>query len=232
MIEARDLDFTGKASYVAVVNYILQAAGEDADKNGFGVRDLNRDDCSWALTRIAIEFSRKLEQYENIEIATWVNEVSRIMTTRNMEVTVRDGEPVAGVVSQWAIIDLAKRTAVDLREHIEYEGKLFDAPCPIAKPVRVAHVNAGETTEHKVVYSDIDFNCHMNSVKYLELMLDMLPLDYIENRLLHRMDINFLHEARYGEVLTVGFEEAGDRSLFEIKNGEELPLCKVALDWK
>ena len=40
-VESRDVDFTLKASLASLCDYILRAAGDDADRNNFGVRDLN-----------------------------------------------------------------------------------------------------------------------------------------------------------------------------------------------
>ena len=55
-IDARDLDYRGRATPSAMIHYILDTAGQDADLNGFGVRDLNVDNCSWVLTRMCVEF--------------------------------------------------------------------------------------------------------------------------------------------------------------------------------
>ena len=53
-IEPRDVDFMRRASLMALVDYLLHPAGEDADRNGFGVRDLNLNNASWVLTRLAV----------------------------------------------------------------------------------------------------------------------------------------------------------------------------------
>ena len=52
-IEPRDVDFMKRATLMSLADYILHTAGEDADRNGFGVRDLNLHNASWVLTRMA-----------------------------------------------------------------------------------------------------------------------------------------------------------------------------------
>lgn len=229
-VEAYDVDFTCKSTYISIIDYILKAAGDDADANGFGVTDLNHDNCSWVLTRMAVEFKRRLKQYEKFKVRTWVNEINRIGTTRNMLLLDADDNEIASSVTQWSVIDLDKRIALDVRNHVEHEGKIIDHPSPIDKPSRIRKVEPTEINTHKVVYSDMDFNRHVNSTKYLEWMFDMLPLEWITDRLIHRIDMNYLHEALFGQELTIGFEN-GEKSVFEVLNDSEEALCRVSFDW-
>lgn len=229
VINSRDVDYKGRTTFTAMVHYILEAAGADADRNGFGVRDLNYDNCSWVLSRMSVEFFAWPEEECQFTVHTWVSEVNRLMTTRNMEITC-GGELLAAAVTQWAIIDLDKRTALDIRQHIDYSNQVVDRPCPIAKPVRVTAPMAQQISEHTVAYSDIDFNRHMNSLRYLTLMYDMLPEAYFDRRTVRRADINFIHEARYGQELTIIYEQAAD-SLFEIRDSNAQPLCRTKFQW-
>lgn len=231
VIEARDLDQSQQATYAAINNYILRAAGEDADNNGFGVRDLNCDNCSWVLSRIAVEYYRRPHQDERITVRTWVNDVNRLMTTRNMEIRDEAGELITAAVTQWAMIDVARRSAVDIRQHVDYESAVVELPSPIANPARIAKVAPTISVPHRVCYSDIDFNGHVNSMKYMEWMMDMLPLEYVLGLMLERMDINYHHEALFGQVLNVGFED-GANSLFEITNDQGQMVCSASMKWK
>lgn len=229
-LDSRDVDYKGTATFTAMVHYILEAAGDDADCNGFGVRDLNYNNCTWVLSRMSAEFYRWPAQGCAFTVRTWVNDVNRLMTTRNMEVTC-EGEKIAAAITQWAIIDLDKRTALDIREQIDYANKVTDEPSPIARPARIGQVSPHQTATHKVAYSDIDFNRHMNTLRYLTVMYDMLPEEYFDRRELARADINFIHEARYGQQLTVAYQQS-EQSLFEVSDQNGRALCRLALHWK
>ena len=63
--------------------------------------------------------------------------------------------------------------------------------------------------EHRVVYSDIDFNRHVNTMRYINMMFDMLPIEQLTAIRPVRLDIHFMHECRYGQTLTVGYEQQG-----------------------
>lgn len=230
-IEARDVDFTLKASLVSLCDYILQAAGDDADSNNFGVSDLNCEGCTWVLLRMGVEVFRRLEEHEEFSVRTWVNDVNRMMTTRNMLLSDVKGDVVAAAITQWAIIDTEKRRAVDVTARADFSHAIVKDPSPINPPVSLAAIKAEATHIHKVVYSDIDFNRHVGSVKYIGWMYDMLPEDIILNREAERLDINFIHEARLGEAIKIGMTNS-DRSMFEMCSSDGKAVCRAAISWK
>jgi acyl-ACP thioesterase len=86
-----------------------------------------------------------------------------------------------------------------------------------------------------VVYSDIDFNDHVNSMKYLEWMVDTLMADPAGGETFRtggavRMDINYLHEAKLGASLEIccGADASGSHC-FDIRNAEGVSICKAAM---
>lgn len=230
-IDSRDTDYTGHATLTAMCHYILEAAAEDADLNGFGVADLNCGNCSWVLSRMAVEFGRRLSKNDRFTVRTWVSDVSRMMTTRNMTITAEDGSHVASAVTLWAIIDLEKRIAVDVRPFIDCSKAVIAEPMPIEKPCRIGQIETRQSAAHQVAYSDIDFNRHVGSLKYMEWMLDMLPEEYFEKKQAGRVDINFLHEARYGQTVAINYEQR-DESLFEITDNDGQAMCRASFRWR
>ena len=117
------------------------------------------------------------------------------------------------------MLDLSKRTAVDLRAVAEsHNDAIVECPSPAEKPRKVPAPDAEPVLTHKVAYSDIDFNRHVNTMRYIEMMLDVLPIErFAEERPL-RLDINFLKEARYGQTLSVALEARGSQTLVEIRS--------------
>lgn len=227
-VESRDVDFMRKATIMAFGDYILHTAGEDADINGFGVRALNAaHNSSWVLTRMAMEVERIPDEHEPLRITTWVSDVSRVMTTRNFEVFGGDGDRIAVAVTNWAMINLDTRRPMDLHTLNNYSGMTQDVPPPMELPRKLGSPRSPVLSHYRVVYSDVDFNCHANSMKYLQWVVDTLPIETMEKKRFRRVDINFIHESRHGELLTIAAE--GD-ALFEILNAGGTAVCRVALD--
>lgn len=232
-VEPQQVDFTLRATISAMTDAILNAAGTDAHRKGFGVDALNADNHSWVLSRMAVELDRLPAQYTDYEIATWINDYGRVLSTRNFTLTDAAGCEFGRAVTQWAMIDLAARTALDLSWVGQaHSDAIVDAPSPADKPRKIRDVNPSQVMEHKVVYSDIDFNRHVNTMCYIEMMIDMLPLEMLMREAPVRLDIHFLHECRYGQTLAVGYEQRGGQALFEVKNDEGTIGVRACFEWK
>ena len=63
-------------------------------------------------------------------------------------------------------------------------------------------------------------------------MMDMLPIERLEGNDPMRLDIHFMHECKFGQVLTVGCEQRENTALFEIKNDEGTVACRAAVEWR
>lgn len=213
---------------------ILSTAGTDAHGKGFGVDALNADNHSWVLSRMAIEFDYLPMQYTDYSIATWINEYGRVLSTRNFTLTdVSTGREFGRAVTQWAMIDLVTRSALDLSwVGAAHADAIVDAPSPTDKPRKIREVNPSRHIQHPVVYSDIDFNRHVNTMRYIGMMFDMLPLDLLTEEAPVRLDIHFMHECRYGQTLDVGCELRERSALFEIRSDDATVAVRASVEWK
>lgn len=232
-VEPQEVDFSLRITLVALGGNILNIAGIDAHTKGFGVDALNKDNFSWVLSRIAFEFDYRPGEYVKYEIATWISDYGRMLSTRNFELTDQTGVCFGRVVSQWCMLDLSKRTAVDLRAVAEsHNDAIVECPSPAEKPRKVPAPDAEPVLTHKVAYSDIDFNRHVNTMRYIEMMIDMLPLEMLMQEAPVRFDIHFLRECRYGQTLAVGYEQRGRTALFEIRNDAGTAAVRASIEWK
>ena len=231
-VDPQNVDFTLRASATSIINYMLNVAGVDASNKGFGVEALQNQSFTWVLSRLAVEIMRQPAQHASIEIATWVNEFNRLSSTRNFRVSEGD-ELVAAGVSQWCMLNMESRQVVDmslLRD--TYERAMVAEPSPIASPQRLRPIEPTVTMSRPVAYSDIDFNRHVNTLRYIELMFDAFPIELIEHNNGMRIDINFIAEARYGETLVAGYSTEGNVWQFEIKTDSDKVLCRSKIELK
>jgi acyl-ACP thioesterase len=237
-VEPGDVDASGRARVRTIGDLVLQAAGDDADMLGFGVSDLNIDGASWVLSRMAVEMQRLPARGEEVGVYTWVSDYGRLFTTRNMTLSCGEGE-VGAAVTQWAMIDLATRRPLDLSALSNKGTSLVDRQPPIGMPRKVGgNTQSGSSgydgfreRPYTVVYSDIDFNGHVNSMKYLEWMIDTLPPGVAESFGALRLDINYIHEARLGDTLTICYgEDPGGAHIFDIKNVDGVSVCRAIIN--
>lgn len=231
-IEPQDVDFTLRASAASIINYMLNVAGMDAHNKGFGVDVLQGEKCTWVLSRLGVEIMRQPEQYTNIVIDTWVNEFNRLSSTRNFRMR-SDAETLAAGVTQWCILNIDTRQVVDMSTLRDlYERNMVDEPSPTAAPARLRPAELTSSSERPVVYSDIDFNRHVNTLRYVDMIFDAISLECIEHNNGIRIDFNFIAEARYGETLTIAHANEGNNWVFEISSNSGKTLCRAKVEFR
>jgi acyl-ACP thioesterase len=129
------------------------------------------------------------------------------------------------------MIDYNTRMPVDMNTMAKaHEGNMVDAPAPCERPRRIGVVASEPVMKHKVAYSDIDFNRHMNTMRYIDLVFDSLPIEIPEQLSALRFDINFMKEARYGDCLSLMSQSQDNTYQFAFRNDEGEALCRMALE--
>ena len=230
-VEPQSLDFTSRLKSPALIMSALNAAGADAHNKGFDYVDMEQDDNTWVLSRMAIEVQYRPRQYSDYEIETWISGYNRLLSTRNFRIYDEEGRQFATMTSMWAMLNVKTRSAVDLTRTADVHDKyMVQEEPPCAAPCRLRGVSGGEEFRHTVRYSDIDFNRHMNTIRYVEISFDHLPIEAIAEDRPFRLDLHFLREAVYGEVLTIATVEEEGRLLFEIST-PEYSCVRAALSW-
>ena len=232
-IEPKYVDFTDRVSVSSICDLVLHAAGDDAHARGFGIDALAGNNYGWVLSRMAIEMDYMPVQYSKFTLHTWISDYNRLSSTRNFTLTDDSGRVFGRAVSQWCMIDYATRMPVDMNTMAKaHEGNMVDAPSPCERPRRIGVVTSEPVMEHRVVYSDIDFNRHMNTMRYIDIIFDSMPIEVPEQLVGFRLDMNFMKEARYGDSLVLMAEECDDARMFEYRNDAGDALCRMALEIK
>ena len=232
-IEPQYVDFTDRVSVSSICDLVLHAAGDDAHRRGFGIDALADNNYGWVLSRMAIEMDYMPAEYSEFTLHTWISDYNRLSSTRNFTLTDSEGRACGRAVSQWCMIDYATRMSVDMNTMAKaHEGNMVDAPSPCERPRRIGVITSEPLVEHKVVYSDIDFNRHMNTMRYIDIIFDTLHIEVPEHLHGFGLDMNFVKEARYGDNLVLMAEERDGVRMFEYRNEAGDALCRMALEVK
>lgn len=225
-VQPLDVDFSDRIRLAQLLGYLLHAAGMNARENGFGTEALLENDRAWVASRLAMEVLHYPKAHEAFTIETWVEDFGRVFTTRNFKLYREDGSQMGAGSSVWCMIDLVARRAVDLGES-DYSAFVTGIPSLIDKPARIPALVGEPVSRHRVKYSDLDFNRHTNSIKYLEWMVDLFPLDLFVHTNVHRLDINFINEAVFGETVEILRQQTDSEScVFEMRRGTDV-VCRA-----
>ena len=226
-IQPQYVDFQFRITMASLGDILLTTAQFNADDNGFGLRRLNEMNCSWVLSRMAIEMNRFPVQYENIQVETWVEEVGRANTTRNFCIRDEKNEIIGNACSVWVFFDMKTRRAKDLQT-LDGIHELANGDVGlIEKPIKLDAVEGKEYDGFKVKYSDIDINGHVNSIRYIQWISDCFSLDCYREKQVRRFEINYMNEMLFDDVVViVGKEIEVSDFRFEIQKDNKV-ACRA-----
>ena len=224
------VDFKGRLTMGVLGNHLLNCAGFHASERGFGIATLNEDNYTWVLSRLAIDLEEMPYQYEEFTVQTWVENVYRLFTDRNFAILNKDGEKIGYARSVWAMINLNTRKPADLLtlhggSIVDY---VCDEPCPIEKPSRIKVTTDKPSAKLTDKYSDIDINGHVNSIRYIEHILDLFPIQLYMRKQIQRFEMAYVAESYYGDELSFFEEEVNeDEYHVEIKKNDCEVVCRA-----
>ena len=207
-------DFSGRLFMGHLGNHMLNAADFHSTDRGFGMKYLLTIQRSWVLSRLAIEMEEMPLMYTKFNVETWVESAMRYFTSRNFRVVGEDGKVYGYGRSIWAMIDTESRQPTDIfaiDNGAINNWIVKDKECPIDKGGRVKMSDEAEFVGTNAThYNDVDINGHINSVKYIEHVLDLWDLAWYREHRIRRFEIAYVAEAHQGDKLSFYRESEAD----------------------
>lgn len=227
-IKYQEVDVQRKLRLYNLENYLLEVAGTVADSLNFGIARLHPMGLTWILTRMSIEMFELPTHCDRIRIETWIESSAHMLSSRNFRIY--KGEKLIGQVkSVWAVLDMEKREIVNIFDHPMFDNSIDGEVIEMARVRMTTIPEPTGVVAHKVVYSDIDYNGHCNSCRYLQAMTDAYLPDYYGKKV--RLDINYSKEAMLGETLQTYYLVTADGVQYQQKNeaGETSCSAKITI---
>jgi len=235
-VHSYDVDFSQRASAEAICRWFLEAAWNHAEQLGIGYAHLARENRFWVLSRLLIQVHRHPTWGQTMELSTWPRGVSGVFAMRDFELRDNSGRRVVAGSSSWLVLDASNRRPQRLDKLIR------NIPAQVARraadrdPQKLPELKCRPpqpaiTTQAR--YSDIDVNAHVNSARYVGWLLDSYPAEFHRSHLLHSLELNFIGETRWDDVLLV-YSQEEDPGLFAhtITTSKQAEVCRAAMVWK
>ncbi len=240
LVSANEANPEGELAVHILVSDLIVVATKHALELGIGnpvMQDLN---AGWVLSRLTVEMSSYPKVNTEYKIITWVESWNRHFSVRDFEIQDSDGNTVGYARSIWMVLNTVTHENFGLSHLTLPEGVESKRPCPIKrqeKHVDIYPASASEipgaalkanTEERKYTfkYNDIDFYRHVNTVRYVSLLLNSYSLEEFDRYFLSRLELSFLHEGNFGETVDIRRFNHGENlssfSLFSEK--KEIPI--------
>jgi len=201
-VQYNDVDTKMRLRPYVLESWILDTAGQASETDGVGLKYLSSLGLVWVITSLNAELHYMPTIDETIEIESWVEENAHRLTLRNFRITMGK-EQIGLVKSTWAIIDLKTRASTDVFWQRPFLTQ------PLGETIRLNRTRhsclaneddyAQGSWEHQIEFSEIDFNRHCNSCKYMEFMFNAFHYEAP----LKGFSIRYAHELFLGERIRV-----------------------------
>lgn len=209
-IKWHDTNANREARPSKLLMYMQETANAHLLANGLSLDGL-RDErgLAFILSRIAMRFYQPLYTGDSIEVQTWICE-GRGFSFDRCFVILREGVVVAEAYSTWALLNLREKRLMKNSEFSYGFAPELPLESELITRIRMPALSSMESAgERRIVFSDIDYNHHMNNTNYPDMLCDFVP--GIEHRRVTAMTLSFLNEASFEHTLEVwrGEHEAG-----------------------
>ena len=211
-------DFSKRLFLGHLGNHLLNAADFHSGERGFGMTYLNLQHKTWVLSRLAVEMDEMPQSYDRFYVETWVEGAMRYFTSRDFAITNAEGKTYGYGRSIWALIDTQPTDILSVKDGAITQYVETEKSCPMDKGSRVKMGQKAELVRTlDTYYHDVDVNGHVNSVKYIEHVLDLFPLDYYRTHKLRRFDIAYVAETYQGDQLHIYRERVGEAEDYQFR---------------
>jgi acyl-ACP thioesterase len=208
-----DIDRSDRLTLAAIFDYFQEAAINHAESLGVGRESMAQSGQVWILSRISVLVESRPKYRESVTVRSWPRGWERLFARRDYDIRDAADVPVVRGRSGWLIIDREKRrplrpqslmTQLPLNEGVD--------ALPSGAEGLESRDNLVKAAERKALYSDVDYNGHVNNTRYIQWIQDIMAPELLETADRMRLDLNYLSEIKPGEtteILYAPLDEAG-----------------------
>lgn len=207
MMKPSDCNAQQRLSLSLLVAEVIEIATDHANLLGIGFLNLTSRGVGWVLSRLSVEMRRWPKNGEKYILSTWIESYNAHFSERNFSIETETGEVYGYVRTIWTIIDLTTHRGVGTAGTCLPDDMIAGSGCPIPKHQRNRHFEPDNSVEYTFKYCDLDYYRHVNTVRYITILLNQFTLEEFDNNLLSRFDIAFANEAKYGQTVVIKMKD-------------------------
>ncbi|OBR96416.1 MULTISPECIES: acyl-[acyl-carrier-protein] thioesterase [Clostridium] len=236
-VQYYEIDFRKKLLVTSLMNYFEDVSTKQSEDIGGGLDYLKQKGVAWVLYKWDIHINRYPHYGEKITVQTKAYSFRKFYGYRTFKVLDDKENVIASANSIWLLIDKEKRKVIRITEDMY---KMYGVSGNEIKPLIIKKIKLPEQFDiekgFNVRYSDIDTNRHVNNVKYVDWIVETIPLDIVLNFTIKNLNITYEKEALYGEKIKIYTElkkkENSYISLHKIVDQEEKELSVIEAVWE
>ncbi|MDR2476912.1 MAG: acyl-ACP thioesterase [Treponema sp.] len=198
------IDCSDRLSLDSIFNFFQEAAISHAEHLGVGREAMARTNQVWILSRMSVAVDRRPQYGETIAVRTWPRGGEKLFALRDYDILDAKGKTAVRGRSGWLIIDMEKRRPLRpqaIMNTLPLNEGMDALPAPPAGLEERKDLQ--KTASRRALYSDVDYNGHVNNVRYVQWIQDTLEPELLEKADCMRLDINYVNEILPGETTEI-----------------------------
>lgn len=186
-----DSDKYGRVRPTSLLTYMGETSSLHSDYLGVGFEELIKQNYGWVLNRWRVRFYKYPKVRDKIKIETWTSGFDKFYATRDFVIYDENNNLIGKATTLWIFLDIIKKRPIRVPKEFNKVYNIIEE--------KLLHdyyeFNDGIISDNDIDFyvrkSDIDYNNHVNNVKYLNWMLEVIPEDIDEKYYLSEMDIQY-----------------------------------------
>ena len=200
-----DTNIKRYASPEKLLAYMGEIATLHSDEIGLTIDDLRENNYGWMLNRWKVKINDYPFARDTIKIETWASDFRKFYANREFKILDNHNKELVKASSIWIFLDMIKKRPIRVTDNIikgyGMEGDiLFSEFYDFNNPFETE-----KGLEFRVRKSDIDYNNHVNNVKYFQWMLESLPTYIDEEYKLKEFEILYKKEVGLGSLINSSY---------------------------
>ena len=185
--------------------FVQEVATDHAGMLGTDWETLAQKNLFWAVIRHKIQITRLPESGETITLETWPMPTTRVAYPRATIAYDEKGQELFRTTALWVLMDTHTRAMIlPGKSGVDVPGIIRELEA--GTPGSIVPKPLSNTVSHKVGYSFLDRNGHMNNTRYLDWVDDLLPGTFHREHPVRDISLCYLAEAREGQHLMLDWE--------------------------
>jgi len=219
-VSLSDCDASGRLRPSSLLIHVQEAGERHAASYGLSRAELVAQGMFWVLYRQRVVMRSYPTFGDALRLTTWPGAVEGPVFPRYFCIERADGTLVCEAVTSWVLVNLQTRRP--LRPSMLVTPiPVCARPAPLPLPGMLRLENARAVEKRPVRYSDLDINGHMTNTRYIDWVCDLLDLDALARRGLAEWQVNFIAEAKPGDLLELFLLEEGPETLVQGKRASD-----------
>ena len=203
IVSNNDVDTKFQLKVPAIFRYFQDVALLATEEAKVDSMSLSKKNIDWVITRMIVEIKRLPKCNETIYVHTYPGKDMAMLYPRYFFITDKDNDVIVRSSSIWALIDNTSRKVIVDRDVIsKLPAETREDQLPLPEKISVPE-NSSFLENRTIHYSDLDFNAHMNNVRYVELIMDVHDSSFYKNHHVASISLNYMKEIKEKETVSV-----------------------------